>query len=100
MSQEIISLQHKFIVCPWFSRFCPARRTRVSLPLWAFAGYLFGLPLLSASAQGATQEPSVAPPTLLVAVDHIIWRWAHCSVGSESGGWKSTDKAKVSDWLR
>ena len=41
----------------------------MSLPLWAFAGYLFGLPLLSASAQGAMQEPSVAPPTLLVAVD-------------------------------
>ena len=67
---EIISLKQKFIICPWFSRFCPVRRTRASLPLWAFAGYLFGMSILSASAQAAIQEPSVAPPTLLVAVDH------------------------------
>jgi beta-glucuronidase len=60
----------KFIICPRFSRFCPVRRTGASLPLLAFAGYLFGMSLLSASAQAAIQEPSVAPPTLLVAVDH------------------------------
>jgi len=33
-------------------------------------------------------------------VRSIIWRCAHCSMGSEGSGWKSRDKAKVSDWLR
>src|SRR5271166_1940165 len=33
-------------------------------------------------------------------VRSIIWRSVHCSVGSEGAGWKSRDKAKVSDWWR
>ena len=33
-------------------------------------------------------------------VRSIIWPWAHCSAGSEGGGWESRDKAKLSDWLR
>jgi beta-glucuronidase len=67
---EIISLKQKVIICPWFSGFCRARRAGLSLLLWAFAGFRFGLLLLSASAQEAIQQPSVAPPTLLVAIDH------------------------------
>jgi hypothetical protein len=67
---EIISRKQKVIICPLFSRFCLARRAGLSLLLCAFAGFRFGLLLLSASAQEAIQEPSVAPPTLLVAIDH------------------------------
>lgn len=63
-------LKQKVIICPLFSRFCPARRADLSLLLWAFAGLRFGLLLLSASAKEAIQQPSVAPPTLLVAIDH------------------------------
>jgi hypothetical protein len=48
---EIISLKQKFIIGLWFSRFCPVRWTWASLPLWAFAWYLFGMSLLSARAR-------------------------------------------------
>ena len=61
---EIISLKQKVIICPLFSRFCPGRWAGLSLLLWAFAGFRFGLLLLSASAQEAIQKPSIAPPTL------------------------------------
>lgn len=45
------------ILCRWFSRPAPVRRIGVPLLLWAFAGYLSGLPLQSASAQEAFKEP-------------------------------------------